>query len=128
MLREWLFSTLSASTPLTDVIEDRIYQGASLQDIPDVKPYLLYRFGTRSRGLSGADGISAWVQPLQIFVHDNPGDYVLIDGLLDQLTTLLQGAHEAPIVRCEWLEDSEDLRDDEMFTIMRFSRYQLIHT
>lgn len=127
MSREWLFSTLLDNPDLGVEVGDRIYQSSSISEIPAVKPYILYRFGTSAPALVGDDGVTKRVQPIQLFVHDNPGDYARIDRILVLIRATLEGQQSAEVTRCQWLEESEDLRDDEMFTITRFARYQLIH-
>lgn len=127
MLREWLFGKLSTSVDLEVLVGDRVYQSTSLTDVPAVKPFLLYRFGTSAPGLSGGDFVVKRIQPIQIFVHDVPGDYQRIDTILAALKVTLEAQTDSDVMSCQWLEESEDLSDDEMHTITRFARYQLLH-
>lgn len=128
MLRKWIYDSLSDSPELTSIVSDRIYQATSLLEVPSVKPFIEYRLGTNFNVLSGDDNPTAISQPLQIFVHDNPGDFARIDSIHKLLKTILINSSQGDLIRCTWLEDGEDLRDDEMFTIFRYSRYQLIHS
>lgn len=127
MLRQWLYDAIRTDPTLVASIGTRVYQATSIVEVPSTKPFVVYRFGTSSQGLSGNDRQTTIVQPLQVFFHDVPGDYEKIDQLQRRLRAVIAGANQGNIIRCEWLEDSEDLRDDEMFTIFKYSRYQLNH-
>lgn len=123
-MRQWLVSQLSGSLAVTNLVQDRIYQASSLEQRPPEKPFLLYTAGLRVSTLGGIT--SRW--PLQVWAHDTSGDYQRIDDLLEQVKKALTGLPPRPdwLMDVHWLEDSGDLRDDELRTITRYSRFQLV--
>lgn len=127
MLRQWIFSTLTGHTDLTDIVGDRIWLATSLTDIPQTKPFLIYRLGIALGPLRGDGRTKALDRPLQLFAHDDVGDYQRLDDMLKMCRELLDGgsSKQHGVTACEWFEDSEDLRDDEFHTNVRYSRYQI---
>jgi len=77
--------------------------------------------------LSGDDRNQAYTDSYQIFAHDTPGDYMKIDTILDLVRGQFDGVVDQAngIVRATWVEDSEDFRDDDMGTILKYCRIQL---
>jgi len=68
-------------------------------------------------------------QNAQIWAHGEPGSYVPIDAVLADVRLALSGVVAIPGgIRAEWAGDSEDLPDDGMGTIARYSSYVLIGT
>jgi len=64
-----------------------------------------------------------------VWVHDDPGSYLFIDAALKALRTAFrEQGNDNNIYQTRWLEDSEDLSDDARGTIVKYSRYELIHT
>ncbi len=69
---------------------------------------------------------------LEVWVHDQPGDYDRVDKILEYVRQVLDGAEHrkgasgAEIVRCEWKSDSPDLDDDGYGTITRMSAFEII--
>lgn len=125
MFREWLYSTLSTHVPLTAYVGDNIIQTGSELEAPAHKPFLIYRLGVQSPSLRGDDATTKRIQPVQLFVHDTPGDYKRIDTILDILKSLLDTRGDSSIICCTWLEASEDMRDDVFQTITRYARLEL---
>lgn len=124
-MRTWLFGQLDGSAALDAYVEDRIWQNTALEHVPEIKPFLVYRFGARTSPLRGDDTVAIWSQAIQVFAHDVPGDYVQIEEILRVVHTLLIPSTNPTVT---WLEDSEDLRDDDFGTILKWSRYQLSYT
>lgn len=129
MLREWVVSRLTEYAPLTAIMGDRLTLGSSLTEIPQVKPFAIYRVGLSVADLRGDGQTRVKTTPVQIFFHDEPGDYGKIDNMLRLARVILEGGNsrEHGIIDCGWVEDSEDLRDDEFHTNLRWARYQVIH-
>lgn len=129
MSRVWLYQTVKDAAPITDFVEDRIFQGESMDGPPHTKPFMIYRFGN-----SSADNQlrqAARRQYLTIYVHDEakPGDYTRIDQIITALIPVIENAPPAPeygIMEAHWLETSADFDDREMGTILRYVRFQLI--
>src|SRR5688572_886235 len=123
-MRTWLFGRLESSSALDAYVEDRIWQATALEHVPELRPFIIYRFGMRTSSLRGDDDVTIYSQPIQIFAHDNPGDYVQIEEILAVVKTLLVPS-QSPTVT--WLNDSEDFRDDDFGTIVKWSSYQLTY-
>ena len=125
--RQWIHSSL------TTLAGGRVHQNTSIREDASTrtmtKPFIVHRFAVDRGDLRGDDITKTYVEEVQLFVHDVPGDYTVIDGILIAMRGLLDGRVDQPngIIRCTWLEDSEDFRDDKMGTILRYGRYQIKH-
>lgn len=127
--REWVHSTMAGSAPLAAQVGTRIYQSTALQEVPATKPYIMYRYLADVPELRGDDSTPVNRQAFMVMVHDLPGSYVRIDEILQILRGLFRDTSDpsADIIRCNWVDDSEDLRDDVMGTILRWSRYRYLY-
>lgn len=126
--RVWVYQTLIAAEPLTNIFGDRMFQGESLDGAPKTKPFLIYRMGNTS---PDNDLHVARRQYLTVYCHDEaqPGDYTRIDEGIQTVMDVFQAAPPAPeyhLLECRWLENSSDQDDREMGTILRYARFQLI--
>jgi hypothetical protein len=95
-------------------------------DTPAQRPFLQLRWGRTDFGL---DVVT--VRTLNIWVHDEPGDYGRIDSIILRLRELLptlegQSNGSGHLVAVEWAGDSEDLADDGHKTITRYSTFTLV--
>lgn len=129
MLREWVYSRLTGYSPLVALNGDRVWLATALESIPSTKPFIIYRVGLSTSSLRG-DGLTRVLSsPIQVFIHDDPGDYARIDQMLRMARVMLEGgsSSEHGIISCDWIEDSEDLRDDEFHTNLRWGRFQVTH-
>lgn len=127
-VREIVYEFLSEDAILNTLgfNADNIFTDHSL-DTPQVRPLMVLRWQNVAPGLGPVNQ-----RILQVWVHDKPADYELIDQTLRRLRTLL-GSLEA--VRVDggsaglhtviWEGDSDDLRDDEVGTITRWTRFRL---
>lgn len=126
-LRSWLVGLLEGDPSITDLVGDRIYQASALRTAQMVKPYIVYHLGNdTSEGLSELH--LAHRQFLQIWVHDEPGDYDLIDEVGDELKELFTGAGSKVdhVITTRFLERSADFNDQVLGTIFRYLRFQII--
>ena len=135
-MRTWLYDKISTHTPLKTIIDaanssnitlsDHVSQGEVLSDRLFPKPYIYYNIGNRTNQNMGED-VLVYNQFFQVFIHDVPGDYTLIDDLVKELIKLLhqstgeEGKYQ--IIRVQFLEASADLDDDTLGTIMRYVRF-----
>ena len=135
-MRTWLFNRISTHTPLKTIIDtarssnitlaDQVSQGEVLSDRLFPKPYIFYNIGNRTNQNMAEDTL-VYNQFFQIYIHDQPGDYTLIDALVKELINLLneavgeEGTYQ--IVRVRFLEVSGDLDDDTLGTILRYVRF-----
>jgi hypothetical protein len=118
--------------PLDDVTtytSPRIYQSTSIDGAPRIKPFIMYRQTSDVQRFRGDDGDLVRSSGFMIFVHDEPGDYLRIDSVIDRLKVLFQDITDQPnrIIRSTWVETSDDLRDDDMGTILRYGRVQVLY-
>jgi hypothetical protein len=121
--RTWLYQKVVAF--VGDKVGNRVFQSLDEDETPDEKPFIVLRFGTdvpevvnSSEGVQSLTGV--------IWVHDNPGSYLLIDAILRELREEMAGAVvEADGISSDWLGDSPDLADDMRKTIVRNATFQL---
>lgn len=131
MNRTWVYQRMIGDTSITDVVGNRIYQDTRMREDEATRvyqpPFIVYRsWGVRPE-MRGDDTQLVKREVFQAFVHDTPGDYLKIDALCDNLFILFSDIEDQAndIVRAEWLEMSEDFRDIDMHTIMRYVRFQV---
>ena len=127
IFREWLYSTLNDATAVTTEVDDRIFQGESLESSVLVRPFLVYTIGNATDEEFSED-TRPYRQFFQIYVHDTPTDYTNIDRLVGIIKALLKNASskDAGVIWVHHLETSRDLDDASMGTIMRYLRFQAI--
>lgn len=133
---------------VTKIIEDPVLSGLGFTvdsvfnshgvDTPQVRPFIILRWQAGIPGFTTAQGGSAlsnWPinqKVLQVWVHDEPADYDLIDRSLKRLRAILTpiegvnvGASDEWIHTIVWEGDSDDLSDDEVRTITRNAQFRL---
>lgn len=128
-MREWLYRVLLRSPELRELFASRVYSTTRLDSPPNLKPFLVYRVGNRGAELRGDDDVVTYNSPVQIFVHDEIGDYLRIARgirLVERLLTTQSGL--SVVQRVRWIEDGPELRDEDFGTNVIYSRYQIIHT
>jgi hypothetical protein len=123
-LRRKIFQEL-ANSGVTVYVADRIIQANSIFTPPKEKPFLVIRIGTTNPATPyQAGGVETY---FQIWAHDDPGDYHVIDLVLAEVKkALLSAAREPGFYEFRYLETSEDMEDDAMSTLVRYCRYQAI--
>jgi hypothetical protein len=69
---------------------------------------------------------------IQVWAHDDPGDYERIDQILDLSRTAIEAVQPSvvlgPFLEARWIETGVDLRDDVMESITRYMRFQFTFT
>lgn len=135
-LREYIFDLITDDTIMNafGVVSDSTFTDHYL-DTPQVRPLCILRWQNVIPGqYGGEDGFPVNHRLLTVWVHDDKGrgDYDRIDGSLNRLRTLLMGIRGvnigvpgAWITRINWEGNSDDLRDDDLRTIMRFSTFRI---
>jgi hypothetical protein len=122
--RGWLYARLQ--DPDIDLAPNQIHSSGSVDKRPDKLPAVVVRIMPR---ISAVKSGAAHRQRVQLWVHDRPGSYVAIDGILADLRANLPGqVGEAGGIACEWLDESQDLSDEAWGTGTRYSTFQLIGT
>ena len=130
MSRPWIVSRCLNDASLSALIGNRFWSSTRIREDDSTrvltKPFCVYRMSTETSDFRGDDSLRIRRRVYQIFVHDTPGDYTRIDSILVLLEGLFRDVEDQAnsIVRCEWLENSEDFRDDDMGTILRYCRIQ----
>lgn len=139
-MRVWLYNLLKGDVTGTtslqgimesklavgETLEDRVSQGETMSDRLTKKPYIFYTIGNATNDQLG-EGTITYNQFFQIYIHDEPGDYQLIDKLLKRTVHILDNAHgvheEYDIMHVQHLESSRDLDDVTLGTVMRYIRF-----
>ena len=106
----------------------RIYQSTSVDTAPKVYPFIMYRATSEVDRFRGDDQNQVRSTGYMIFCHDVPGDYLQIDEMLAELYRLFADTRDLAegVVRSHWVEVSDDLRDDDMGTITKYARVQVL--
>lgn len=129
MNRVWVVQRILDDSEMQALIGSRIHESTSLLQAPALKPFIMYRVLTHRPDLRGDDDNQANTESFLLHVHDTPGDYMRIDSVLKRLRTLFSHAKDktARVISAEWIEDSEDFKDEDMGTILRYSRIQVLY-
>lgn len=129
MSRVWFYSRMNADVQLATIVGERIMQSTSIDAAPHTKPFILYRQTSDVPRFRGDDGDMVRSSGFMVFAHDEPGDYMRIDTIMGHLKRLFQDITDQPngIIRSTWVETSDDLRDDDMGTIIQFGRVQILY-
>lgn len=130
MNRTWFYQRMVNDVSLNTDIGGRIYQDTSIREDEStrqlVKPFIVYRVWGLRPEFRGDDSDQHAREVFQVFAHDIPGDYLRIDRILSKLHTLFADVRDQDTgAISEWLEMSEDFRDSDMHTIMRYCRIQV---
>jgi len=114
---------------LVALVPGGIWQTSALEHTPSLKPYLMYRQTSDVQRMRGDDSEQHRTRGYMIFAHDVPGDYLLIDAIIERLKDLFMDVVDQAnqVVKSLWIETSEDVRDDDMGTIMKFARIQVTY-
>lgn len=127
-MRQFIYDTLRLDSAVSAVVGNRIYQGESMDMAELVRPFLVYRLGNETNELFSEDAQMPHREFFQVYVHDNPADYMRIDDLCKLVRTSLVGGPypDYKILRVNYLETSRDLDDSTMRTILRYIRFQAV--
>lgn len=130
-MRAWLTDTLTSDATLMTMLSGSVHQRGSTQNVRPERLYAVYTFGERSVEIKDDQTIKALRQPIQIWVHDDPGDYSAIEDALDRIRTLLTaklGTRTDQLIRAVWLADSTDLFDPDTGDIVKYGQYDVFQT
>lgn len=125
--RVWVHQRMTTNAPFMALIPGGAASTTAQEVTPDSKPFIIHRSLAHRPSTRGDDNDITRAESFLIFVHDVPGDYLKIDNIIKELKTLFNNAKDeaSGIARCTWVEDSEDFRDEDMGTILRYSRFQI---
>lgn len=133
-MRATIRAALLADYPLTAWLRSRgaaeaVIQGSTAADTDQIltRPHLILRFGSKDPGVGTVDK-----RNLTVWVHDEPGDYGLIDNIVNRVRFILTGIEARPTddgkwISCiKWLGDDDDAYDDGPGTAVRASNYLIV--
>jgi hypothetical protein len=136
-MRAWLHSVIETDPVLAEPeaagglgVEGEVFAGHSLLDTPDHKPFVVHQMGNNTSERM-SDEYSPQRQFVTIYVHDEGRSYIRIDRIIARLKVILDNAPGSAadgVMTAHYLETSQDLEDDQMGTIVKFIRFQLIGT
>ena len=127
-MRKVVYSLLANSVALTSLIPAaRIYERSSVPDAP-LLPFCVLAWGGRSRVATGC-----YQSSLEIWVHDERGDYSLIDNALKIIEDILCSSLQATVddqrmAQADRPSTSPDLYDDTYRSSTRSAGYRLVGT
>lgn len=125
--RSWAYARLTEEdNPLLALVPAAsIYGAGGLTGSPANKPFIIPKFGTRVR--RNPEG--PYTETLEVWIHDEPGDYLRIDAILGVVKDRLHGQVALPgAVQCRWEGNSGDLADDGYGTIVKTTSFTLVGT
>lgn len=124
--RELITQALIADQYIDDDVDDRVYQYNSVPD-PVMKPYIVVKFGVESAEPGWRAGPTQ--RPIQVWVHDDPGDFSRIDRVLQRTKTVLQSLpNKDEFLELRFVDTSRDLDDTALGVITKYSTYQMTAT
>lgn len=134
-MRVWLYDTLTQYMPIQDALGgptsvlERIMPRSSRTNINVPKPFMIYGLGNNTNEDLGEESDhEAHRQFFQIWIHDEGGDYSLIDSLIVDTKNALRGqsspAHN--VMAVHWLETSGEFNNETYNTLFRYVRFQAI--
>lgn len=136
LLRQFIYQRMTGSDDLKtwlgvgeeESISDRIMPRASQTTITGPRPFIIYGLGNITNEFQSEDGVRAYRQFLQIWLHDEGGDYSRIDNGLEVVKTLFVNAQSADcdLTTINWLETSQEFTSEQYNTIFRYHRFQAI--
>lgn len=126
-MRTWLYQLLSTNAGLTAIFGTQFFQGENMTSRLYAKPFLVYTIGNATDEEFSEDK-RPYRQFFQIYIHDEPSDYVRIDDAARQVRAVLKNAssRQYGVINVRHLETSRDLDDQTMGTIVRYIRFQAI--
>lgn len=136
-VRTWVFARLRAAASIT-VPDARIIGSAGIVEgvAPPARPFIVIDLGindpyegTAERTVAEGGPRQASAQRLTIWVHNEPGDLETVDTLLAAVRSVMLGAPPDPannIIEARFVSESEDLPDDGLGTVTRYSRWQIV--
>lgn len=130
-LRGWFVSRVEGAPKVTALVSPEMIMTASAAGLPGsptqepTKPFMLIRSGAIENRMGVAQS-----QRFFAYVHDEPGSYIGIEEILNEVKAALLANLPATIgstrvTAVEWEGDGDDLYDDTFGTITRYAQFRL---
>jgi hypothetical protein len=136
-LYDWIVSDPALASKLGVDLDDlpshvtprRAQENVTYEDLP--RPFLIYGLGNATAEQlsdSTANDAQAERQFFQVWVHDEGGDFNLIDEIVAIVIKRLRGAKSVPdfVYTVEYLETSQEFNNQTYGTNFRYIRFQAI--
>jgi len=129
-IRTWVYSKLSSDPIASEVggVENpRVFAKKSMTSSIEEHPFIVYKLGNNTDDAFSED-VEVETQYIQIWVHDftdeKSGDYMQIDRILGIIKSQFDKAvsPDDGVIRCIYLETSQDLDDNTLNTIFKYLR------
>lgn len=128
IFRSLILADIGPGGLLEKIPEERWLSSGSLNvDNAPPRPFAVFRYGVTSQGMAAIKrGL------VTIWIHDEPGTYTGIDGIIKRLNGILDGVEQVSdgqggeLIRCEWQSNSGDLIDPGFRTITKNTTFNLI--
>lgn len=118
------FDAFKGSAAIRALVDDRIGAASSFNK-QSKRPLIAIRAHTDFPVVGEQERSLGRREYIQVWVHDDPGDYLQIDQILRLCRDALEAVpHFDDFMSAKWIETGVDLRDDRMESIMRYSRFQ----
>lgn len=108
---------------------ERWFQLSSIDENPE-KPFGVFRLSGHTPGVTSRSATRRI--SCEVWVHDVPGDYSGIDGILNRVDEVFDsvvnasGAEGEVVSQARWVSRSPDLNDDGFGTICKMSSFEII--
>lgn len=130
-VRDYVFDLIKNDTQMIALgfDEDRMFNNNDADTpVPDDRRFIVFKWG---QSIVGMDVVH--VRSLQVWVHDAPSDYTVIDSALERVRTVLTSLFGADtgeprkwVTQFDWELDSDDLDDDIQRTVTRYSQFAVV--
>lgn len=112
---------------VAEIPADRWFGSGSVPDTPP-RPFAEIRFGGTFPGMAHITR-----RRLEVWIHDDEGDYGRIDKIIGLLKKVLDGAEhvqgeDSELIRASWVGDSTDLYDDGYRTNTKSTGFDVVGT
>ena len=126
-MRRLFYNWLTTSPALSSQVPvDRWVARGTLEQRPDTVPFVVYVIGLQDRGIGNVRRTT-----VELWVHDEVGDYTRIDDVLDSVEDRMEELENLEgfgyrILTAEWQGRSGDLSDDALRTSTRNASFRVV--
>lgn len=135
-MRAFIYDTLVASTELqtlfnftAEQMQDQVMPRRTRDNINLPKPFIIFGLGNQTNeDLAEDSDHIANRQFFQVWIHDEGGDYGLIDEAVEAVKRALVNASSPSdnVTTIVWLETSAEFNNETYNTLFRYIRFQAI--